>query len=479
MKLKTVAAEGWLNRQDSLVVREGVFFPLSKICTEKINWYANGGVREILEADGDRLKKDLGLRVSPITVKRAKGELVVRISNVTGSLFLLSRSIEIVPKFISASNEKYWSDILLEILARSRHKRYRYIETNGLLDRGLNFIDHVALAYVTLLERAIDQDKIRTYRSAEEELPVVRGSFLFQKTIINSLSRPHRYICNVDYLDENNQYNQLLGWALLQFQSSVFDPTIKQRLNLLEDSFVEPHTEYEIPNRLPLTAPSQYRHYEEPLEIASNLALGNNHSINGGKSSSYGYVINTEVIYEKFIEESLKIAVHILARNYNISVSAQDSMLYAEAITTKDRSYYTRPDNVIYQDDTPLILIDAKYKNFTDSETGSSKRPQNNDVYQLVASLVSYDCNIGVLLYPGMGGSESNGKNAFHIWKIGGGSDIRVVIGVSLNFSYMQDKKNLFKIDENLSNLVEVLMNYSLNLDSLNVLQCKMEEVWK
>ncbi len=477
VKLESGNVDAGSHHQTALIVREGEFFLLREISFGMLTSAVEDNARELLERVGGKFQKDLGLRVNPITTRRIEGDLKVRISHMTGSLFLSGCQIEIIPKFISAANEKYWSDILLEVLARARHKRYGYVKNKGFISSGLSFIDHVALAYADSLDQALEQENIRTYKNTEEELPFLRGRLLIQKSIMNAFSRPHRYVCEVDYLEENNEYNNLLSWALSRFQSCVFDAKIKQRLMSLEYRLPGYGEQHGLPSRLPLIPPAQYRHFEESLEIASNLAMGNQYSIDGGSSSTYGYILNTEVLYEKFIEETLKFAVRLLGGEYY--VSPQDSKLYAEAITDKDRSYYTRPDNVIYHGESPMLLIDAKYKKFTDSETGNSKRPQNSDVYQLVASLVSYGCRVGILLYPGMGVStDVGGKSPFHMWKVGSADSLRVVIGVSIDMSCMRDRNEIIHLDRKLSKLVVLLLENTLSVERLALLQSEMDELW-
>jgi len=105
-----------------------------------------------------------------------------------------------------------------------------------------------------------------------------------------------------------------------------------------------------------------------------------------------------EKLFEAFLENSLKHAVSYLGSPYQ--VEAQVSKRYANPIEHSGRAYFTQPDDVLYHDATPRLVIDAKYKRLSDGDEGDRVRPKNADFYQMFAALVSHNCDTGLLIYP-------------------------------------------------------------------------------
>ena len=112
-------------------------------------------------------------------------------------------------------------------------------------------------------------------------------------------------------------------------------------------------------------------------------------------NTGYGYIIATEVIYEKFIERILR----SLQEYHNEYLSeAQISLPFAKPMDGYMPTYHTVPDNRLMIKGEAKLLIDAKYKdNF---KTGTRKKPVNSDVYQLFSSMVAHGCERGILLSP-------------------------------------------------------------------------------
>ena len=451
--------------QPHIRVLEGKFFPLEDVYGSDIEYDQYLLIKDNIEKYSQRLKKDLGLRGSPFSFKKVNGNHCLRVSNITGSILLSNKQIEVIPKFIHSTQSDIWPDILLELLYRAKHKRYSYLKGQGTKSKKLRFIDHIALAYCDSLESALNQDMISTYKSTEEIGSVLRGRLLIEKTILNSFSKPHQFVCDVDYRSTDNQYNRLLAWAISKFINIVFDSSIKRKLRDLEQRFPTFSGNHFLPRKVPLSAPSQFKHYDEALEIASSLALGNHITSNGGSVNTYGYTINTEVLYEKYVEATLKVATGLLGGE--IFVSSQDTKLYAEGVTAHTRSFFTRPDNVIYKNKSPHILVDAKYKKVFEQESGNTKKPQNSDTYQLVASLVSHGCQIGVLMYPHLGDSENDVKRPpIRAWKVESHGLTWLIVAITIDLASLTSLEKLNLMDQKISKFLTLLLSESV--ESLN-----------
>jgi 5-methylcytosine-specific restriction enzyme subunit McrC len=307
----------------------------------------------------------------------------------------------------------------------------------------------MALAYADGLREAVRRDPIRVYRIREETAPFLRGQFAVERQLNSLLSRPDRIHCNVDYLDTDNSFNHLLHWAGRRFTTAARDAGVRRVVASATMLLPAVSELPRIPDQLPLRAPAQYEHFSEVLEIASTLARGLTHSGALGRTSGYGYLVNMERLYERFIEASLVFALPLLGHGH--SVKNQETKRYAAAMTAGVRSYHTRPDNVIYKDGKPLVLIDAKYKRLEDADEMSLRRPNNGDIYQLFASMTAHKTNRGLLVYPALGLGSVADK--MQLWKVSAGADAHIG-AVTVDISNLTSRSALGEFDRRLAQVV-------------------------
>jgi 5-methylcytosine-specific restriction enzyme subunit McrC len=408
-------------------------------------------LRERCRLVGDRLKRDLGLRQSPLSLDVVDGRAQLRIGGVAGTLNLSPElSIQVQPKFAKAAAAAgAWQESVLTILDRTRRRHFTFARSRRLSLRPALFLDHMALAYADALTQALRREPIRVYRTREETAPFLRGQFAVERQLASLLSRPDRIHCNVDYLDTDNVFNQLLHWAGRRFTSAARDARVRREV-AAASALLPPVTEPpRVTNRLPLLPPAQYEQFAPALDIASTLARGFAHSEAPGRTSGYGYLVNMERLYERFIEASLKHAVPLVGADH--SVTSQETRRYAEAQTAAVRSYYTRPDNVIYFDGKPLLLVDAKYKRLEDADEGVLKRPNNGDVYQLFASMAAHRARRGLLIYPTVGAGSS--ADTMQVWKVPLGSEAYIG-AVTVDLSDLISRAELHEFDVRLATTV-------------------------
>jgi 5-methylcytosine-specific restriction enzyme subunit McrC len=376
---------------------ENHWYPSSEITSRYARSQSSQEFRKIVGASSERLKKSLGLRMQPLVLEERRGTLMFRASGIAGALQLGKTTFQIVPKFIQQEvGVPDWHETLLAIVRRASRKHFHYSRVPKLGLQRATFIDHVAMAFVEAISSANRLDPIRVYRTVEERSPVLRGRLSVNRQVNALMRGDHKLQCDVDYLDPDNDYNQLLHWAVRKFASLVTDPVIRLKLSH-ETELLPIITGFgRLPTRLPLNAPPQYPYYGEALELASHLARGFTHSHRSGVHDGYGYVLNMERVFESFIERTVQ---RVTAKRPHWTAKAQVSSKYAIACRPGLRSYYTRPDNVIYIASEARLLIDAKYKSFSEADE-DTKLPQNSDLYQMFASLVAHGCTRGVLVYP-------------------------------------------------------------------------------
>jgi 5-methylcytosine-specific restriction endonuclease McrBC regulatory subunit McrC len=165
-----------------------------------------------------------------------------------------------------------------------------------------------------------------------------------------------------------------------------------------------------------------------------------------------------ERLFESFVEKTL---VHILnSISPDLTVRPQVSKIYATAFQHSGRSYFTRPDNVLYRNEKPVLLLDAKYKQFEHSETGTMKRPQNSDIYQLFASMVAHECDRGLLVYPRMLTHEEPTEGQIRLWRISTPAKPLLVGAITIKVHQLSTKATIDELDESVAKSINELLAY-------------------
>jgi 5-methylcytosine-specific restriction endonuclease McrBC regulatory subunit McrC len=177
-----------------------------------------------------------------------------------------------------------------------------------------------------------------------------------------------------------------------------------------------------------------------------------------GVVSGYGVVLGMERLFQDFVENSLIQAARLLPFT-GVKVRRQDTRLYALPIEEHLRNYFTRPDNVLYLDGSPALVVDAKYKRLADAEQTSLRKPMNTDVYELVASMTAHDSPHGLLVFPKILGDSDLGDGVVRSWRVEAFGKTLRVSAVSLDLASLQRPQDLRALDERLAEVVGSLLS--------------------
>jgi 5-methylcytosine-specific restriction enzyme subunit McrC len=441
------------------VLRENDWHLLSNIVDTDVTKGGRVSWRREVQAKSEQIKRALGLRYTPLILDDREAGLSLRASGIAGSFYLFDSYLQIAPKFVGNEDLiQNWQTSVLSMLDRVRRKQYTYSRVKGVSLQKATFIDHVALAYVDAIEKALREEPIQVYRIREETSPYLRGRFAVGRQMQSVLDRPHLIHCEVDYLETDNQYNHLLHWAGNRFVTLVFDSQVRRQLASTLEKLPSITPPAKIPMHLPVTVPPQFKHYSEAINIASVLAKGYGHGQETGRLAGYGYVLNMERLFEGFVERSLD---HVV-RCHDVSsyvLRPQATRIYAEAVEKGLKSYYTRPDNVLYKDNQAALLVDAKYKKLSEADEGSKQRPQNSDIYQLFASLVAHQCSRGLLLYPRMLHETPSEDGRLKLWKVSAAGQTYVIGASTVNIANLSSKMSLNLFDQQLDSTIQRVLS--------------------
>ena len=393
------------------------------------------------------IKRNLGLRTEPISIQRVAGKRRIKINSIAGILSLKDLEIEIMPKFYN--DDDRWRENLFTMISWANSGRIEAQRSNNMQYASRNMYDHIGRLYAEELEFALRKEILRSYRSVEDCSRFLRGRLLLNQEVQHVLATPGIVWYEHDVYDHENEFNYLLKWCAEFLFNRCHSRLIKNKLREVGDRIPTTKGYYNIPITSKL--PVQYGHYAKAVEVANNVARGS--SMQHGKQGydGYGYIVDTEVIYEKFIEKILS-SLREYKKDY--LSQAQVSLHFAIAEDKKMPSYYTVPDNKIQINGRTELLIDAKYKdNF---KAGTRKKPVNSDVYQLFSSLVAHGCTRGILISP----CDVEEKEGARYWSINNNGKAYYVSSLCINLKDISTKKNIDDLRTRMLAYIDELMAF-------------------
>jgi hypothetical protein len=115
---------------------------------------------------------------------------------------------------------------------------------------------------------------------------------------------------------------------------------------------------------------------------------------------------------------------------------------------------YSRPDNVVVVGGSPEVVIDAKYKRLSDAVDAHLRRPNNSDVYELVAAMTAHGCHRGLLIYPRILGDVELLDGELRTWNVDAFGTSLVVGAVGLDLARLRGRADLQALHGRLASLL-------------------------
>lgn len=344
-----------------------------------------------------RLQADLGLRAKPIQLD-ITSEPTITIYGIAGTLELGKLRIDIAPKYLASegANRTNWQDALIVMLEVASRGKVTFSSAPSFAKSDLTFVDRLAFAYASELRIARRGPQVRQYRLQEEQGRVLRGHLRVTEQMRLSLTRPDLVAYERDQLDTDNDANRLLHWAAQRLLSGTRHA---ETMRFLRAEVSElPHTRNVRPSRTNVHLPRQFSNYRGAVSLASTIAK--NQGIVPGLASLSGadFLVGTEKLFEAFLEARL---AKIASETADWRMLSQSSERFAVSKSGL-RSYFSRPDDLLKVSGAAALVIDAKYKRFSDQIVKNAKKPTNGDLYQMVAACIAHKTTRALLVYPRM-----------------------------------------------------------------------------
>lgn len=258
-------------------------------------------------------------------------------------------------------------------------------------------------AFIERLLKELNKGLYKTYETKTENLNVLKGRLEFPRHVRTNAFQKTKAYCSYDEHTENNLLNQLFKVALLIVRKNINLPQLKlayeRCLGYLENVDLLYFDSFML-NKLVFN-----RHNNRFRDVAlfAKLIIEHASIYNRGKSSTaFSFLFPMNVLFEKYIEAALKVAV-----GYDKVISQHDKQYLLRNKKTGKRSVLMKPDFLIGE----TTILDTKWK----SATYNGRYNYNQaDVYQMYAYVTSYkNAKRCILLYPKQGEEVD-----FPLWEV-------------------------------------------------------------
>lgn len=406
------------------------------------------------------LRAKLGLRGEPIEFQSHEGNIQIRVRGIAGTLSVEDFILEIAPKFVpSGEASEKWDAALLALVRYALPKHVSIQRSTNLDVARHGFIDLLAMSFIDAVSQGMRDQLIQTYQSREIQSPVVRGRMNLARQVRSFVTRPHQVECDVDQLDVLNPYNDLLRWAVAILSRSVRSATLRRRLVELE-KHIPGQARRALALRYRIVVPPyQFRAWAGALEICSLLSAGSVHAPRFGSHTGYSFVFNMEKLFEHFVAESIRRASSLpqLAGLYS---EAQVSNAYALPVSEGARAFFSKPDNIVFgAGRQALCVVDAKYKRLSDATGERDRKPQSQDVYELVAAMTAQKCEVGLLLYPRIIGDVELADRSLRRWSVDAFGRTLSVGAIGLDLMKLGSPEGARSIEVEIASQIAALLN--------------------
>ena len=303
--------------------------------------------------------------------------------------------LEILPKLISADanndgeiSEAERSIILKNLIFMLSYTKNLDIKTNDnakLSTEKNPFIEILIREFATSLFEALKRLTPKRYVREEENLNYLKGKIKFSENIRYNCTNQAKFYCEYDEFSENNLLNQLflfVSTCLYNISNNSNNKkTLKFIINYYSDiSFVR-FDKFKV-RKIKLTRNQEL--FKKAFNLAKMFVEQTSVDLSKNKFENITLIWDMNKLFEEFIFELIKRKIP----ECEAIAQKPKRLLKKENVTRRD----TRIDILIQK---PQVIIDTKYKKFTDFDDISSA-----DIYQVTTYCLLHNYKRAILLYP-------------------------------------------------------------------------------
>lgn len=336
----------------------------------------------------EQLEKYHGINGTPYFSLVHKG---VKFNHHVGVIRVGDTTIEVLPKTDRLTQDKaIWRDVLIQMLritsgieASSTSKTDLKLQRNSIFDLYIEL-------FIKECERLTHQGLAKKYRKVKENQTVLKGRLHIPGQIRDNIV--HKERCYIEYnkYDFNHLINQILKNTLIVLSQISIRWDLKSRVKSLL-LFFEEIGDCVIHEQLfdSIHLNRRTERYSEALGIARLILLNYHPDITKGKNHVLALMFDMNQLWERFITKMMK---RHLTYRYQVKVQS-NKVFWRSGVSQKK----LKPDILLIpkNESDKKIVVDTKWK------TPSDLSPSDNDLRQIFAYNRLFQCQYGILLYPG------------------------------------------------------------------------------
>ena len=306
------------------------------------------------------------------------GALTINPGSTVGVLRLPSgMQLEILPK-VPLRN-------LLWMLSEVHGISLRTMPEQVTAERFDEVIELLVDTFARLVERRIDLGLYRNYVEEDGDVPAVRGRILIAQDIHRNAMLRHRTYCRFTTYSWDLPENQVIRQVVRLLSGWGLSRELTSRLVALDRQMDAITPGRLVPDDIDRFVYSRQSEAYRPIHRLCRIFLESaSFSEQQGRFSIDGFLLDMNVLYEKFVTDALKVR---LEPPYRLDEQVQTSLDVRGGVAI-------RPDIVISRNSDVALVADCKYKTLGHGEY------RHNDLYQLLAYTTALGIQEGALIYP-------------------------------------------------------------------------------
>ncbi|MBA2776660.1 MAG: hypothetical protein H0U31_08020 [Chloroflexia bacterium] len=246
-------------------------------------------------------------------------------------------------------------------------------------------IEIVADAFARMVEHRIDLGLYRNYIEEEANLPTVRGRIMIATDIQQNVVLRHRTYCRFTAYSWDLPENQVIRHVVHLLSGWGFSHRLTGRLLALDSQLDEvERVHFRAADVDRFVYNRQSLDYQPIHRLCQLFLEGASLSEEAGDRSFDGFLLDMNVLFERFITRALK---DRLGAPFRL-----DDQVHIKL--DRENRVQMRPDLVVSRDGTRVLVADCKYKRL---HTGEHR---HHDLYQLLAYCTAIELREGLLIYP-------------------------------------------------------------------------------
>ena len=321
----------------------------------------------------------------------------LRAQQVVGILAAPGVSLEILPK-IDGLEQDGTRINLVHMLARTLDLKIADGALTAVGWQRHDILEILIRLFSDKLLDAIHRGLPRRYVRHENDLPTLRGRNNVKRQYTVLAASPHRLASRYAELSANIPINQILKAAVTRLRIISRVSENQRRLNELEFALagvaslpVEQLGWKQVVLDRTNTA------YHDLLRLATALLRNHFQTTGAGENLGFSLLFAMNRLFEEFIGRTMRNAI----RDTGLRVTLQGPQNYALSdVQTNRNLFVTKPDIVVHRGDTPVIVIDAKWKRLSRAIDDPKHGVSQPDVYQMMAYAHVYQVKKLLLIYP-------------------------------------------------------------------------------